>query len=79
MGLFRYVNAVFREITNMSGMRERSVVTSSVIPSAKYCWSGSLPRLTRGSTTIDSRGATSGCEIAAGAGTVAADAEAADA
>jgi len=32
----------------------------SVIPSAKYCWSGSLLRLANGSTTIDKRGATSG-------------------
>src|SRR6516165_8094608 len=41
----------------MLGIRERSVVRSSVIASAKYCWSGSLPRLANGSTTIDSRGA----------------------
>ena len=46
--------------------RDRSVVTSSVIPSAKYCWSGSLLRLVKGSTTIDRRGATRGCEIAVG-------------
>jgi hypothetical protein len=32
----RYVNAVLPEITSMSGSRERSVVRSSVIPSAKY-------------------------------------------
>src|SRR5690349_9507267 len=39
------------------------------MPSAKYCWSGSLPRLANGSTTIDRRGATAGCviEVAAGA------------
>src|SRR6516165_2923349 len=42
---------------------ERSVVRSSVIPSAKYCWSGSLLRLTNGSTTIDRRGATRGAPI----------------
>src|SRR5437899_2286388 len=35
------------------------------MPSAKYCWSGSLLRLANGSTTIDRRGATRGCEIAA--------------
>src|SRR5215469_11097519 len=40
----------------MSEMRERSVVRSSVIPSAKYCWSGSLLRFANGSTTIDRRG-----------------------
>jgi hypothetical protein len=40
-----------------SDVFRRSVVTSSVIPSAKYCWSGSLLRLTNGSTTIDRRGA----------------------
>jgi hypothetical protein len=50
------VNAVLREITNMCAIRESSVVRSSVIPSAKYCWSGSLLRLANGSTTIDSRG-----------------------
>ena len=47
----------------MSEIRDRSVVKSSVIPSAKYCWSGSLLRLVKGSTTIDKRGATRGCEI----------------
>src|SRR6516162_7155797 len=50
----------------MSEIRDRSVVKSSVIPSAKYCWSGSLLRLVKGSTTIDRRGATRGCEIAVG-------------
>src|SRR6478672_11511201 len=38
-------------------MRDRSVVKSSVIPSARYSWPGSLLRLLNGSTTIDSRGA----------------------
>src|SRR5262245_8263676 len=52
-------------MTNMSGNRERLVVRSSVMPSAKYCWSGSLLRLAKGSTTIDRRGAINGCEIAA--------------
>src|SRR5215471_4174779 len=47
----------------MSEIRDRSVFRSSVIPSAKYCWSGSLLRLAKGSTTIDRRGATSGCAI----------------
>src|SRR6266550_8216209 len=47
----------------MRASRDRSVVRSSVIPSAKYCWSGSLLRLANGSTTIDRRGATRGCEI----------------
>src|SRR5215467_939146 len=37
--------------------RDRSVVRSSVIPSAKYCCSGSLLRFAKGRTTIDSRGA----------------------
>src|ERR1700756_780546 len=40
----------------MSESRDRSVVRSSVIPSAKYCWSGSLLRLANGNTTIDRRG-----------------------
>src|SRR5262245_58696380 len=38
-------------------MRDKSVVRSSVIPSAKYCCSGSLLRFAKGSTTIDNRGA----------------------
>src|SRR6516162_5010280 len=71
MGLFRYVNAVLREITNMSASRDRSVVRSSVIPSAKYCWSGSLWRLANGNTTIDRRGVRKGCEIEVAAGAVA--------
>src|SRR6476620_8573217 len=44
----------------MSAIRDRSVVRSSVIPSAKYCCSGSLLRLANGSTTIERRGATGG-------------------
>jgi len=55
------VTALFREITNIPAIRERSVVRSSVIPSAKYCWSGSLLRLANGNTTIDSCGAASDC------------------
>jgi len=57
------VNAVLREITSISGIRDRSVVRSSVMPSAKYCCSGSLLRLVNGNTTIDRRGAASGGEI----------------
>src|SRR5258708_34432059 len=38
-------------------MRDTSVVRSSVMPSAKYSCSGSLLRLAKGSTTIDSRAA----------------------
>jgi len=57
------VNAVLREITKLCAMRDRSVVRSSVIPSAKYCWSGSLLRLAKGSTTIDKRGAPAGWDI----------------
>src|SRR6202035_2947747 len=44
----------------MCEIRDRSVVRSSVTPSAKYCCSGSLLRLAKGSTTIDKRGATAG-------------------
>src|SRR6516164_497661 len=47
----------------MLAICDRSVVRSSVIPSEKYCWSESLLRLLNGSTTMDSRGATSGCAI----------------
>src|ERR1700745_1329126 len=42
----------------MCEIRERSVVRSSVTPSAKYCCSGSLLIFAKGSTTIDKRGAT---------------------
>src|SRR5580700_9486829 len=52
-----YWNAVLREMTKLPEIRERSVVRSSVMPSAKYCWLGSLLRLAKGSTTIDRRGA----------------------
>src|SRR4051812_42399176 len=52
----------------MPGIRDRSVVRSSVIPSAKYCWSGSLLRLAKGTTTIDRRGAAKGCEVEAAIG-----------
>src|SRR6516164_6972579 len=59
-GLFRYANAVFREITNIFEILDKSVVRSSVIPSAKYCCSRSSLRLVKGSTTIDRRGAVVG-------------------
>src|SRR5215472_11526836 len=62
----------------MFGNRERSVVRSSVIPSAKYCWSGSLFKLTNGSTSIDKRGATKGCEIEVVVGALATGAIVAD-
>src|SRR2546430_1892100 len=52
-----YVNAVLRDITMTFRRRDRSVVRSSVIPSAKYCWSRSSLRSVKGSTTIDSLGA----------------------
>src|ERR1700730_506479 len=57
------MNAVLRAITKLPEIRDRSVVRSSVIPSAKYSWSGSFDRLAKGRTTIDSRGA----DFAAGA------------
>jgi len=63
IALFLYVNAVLREITSTPAIRDRSVVRSSVIPSAKYCCSGSLLKLVNGKTTIDNRGtARGGCE-----------------
>src|SRR6266478_5072337 len=43
----------------MFAIRDKSVVRSSVIPSAKYCCSRLSLRLANGSTTIDRRGA--GC------------------
>src|ERR1700738_4825336 len=51
------MNAVLRAITKLPEIRERSVVRSSVIPSAKYSWSGSFDRFVNGRTTIDKRGA----------------------
>src|ERR1700730_9438258 len=51
------MNAVLRAMTKLPEIRERSVVRSSVIPSAKYSWSGSFDRLLKGRTTIDTRGA----------------------
>src|SRR5271163_2769728 len=42
----------------MPASRDRSVVRSSVIPSAKYCCSRSSLRFVKGSTTIDRRGRT---------------------
>jgi hypothetical protein len=67
------VNAVLREITNIFSSRERSIVRSSVIPSAKYCCSGSLLRLAKGRTTIDRRGAAMGGERELVDGTLAID------
>src|SRR5215471_579473 len=58
------MNAVLREMTNMSGSCDRLVVKSSVMPSAKYCCLGSSLRLANGSTTIDRRGAIMGFERA---------------
>ena len=55
-----------RAITKLCGMRDRSVVRSSVIPSAKYSWSRSFDRLVKGRTTIDRLG--SDCCSAAGPG-----------
>jgi hypothetical protein len=48
------------EITNIFASLDRSVVRSSVIPSARYCCSRSSLRLAKGSTTIDGRGAATG-------------------
>src|SRR6266478_1607801 len=42
-------------MTKLPEIRERSVVRFSVIPSAKYSWSGSRERFSNGRTTIDSR------------------------
>src|SRR6516225_3909803 len=46
----------------MWAIRDRLVVRSSVIPSARYCCSRSLLRLENGNTIIDKRGAV-GCVI----------------
>src|SRR6516162_3029566 len=42
-------------MTKLPEIRDRSLVKSSVIPSAKYSWSGSFDRLLKGRTTIDRR------------------------
>src|SRR5262245_3220094 len=47
-------------MTNDPGMRDRSVVRSSVSPSAKYSWSASRAVFAKGSTTMDSRGGLDG-------------------
>src|SRR5215469_221018 len=54
------MNAVFRAITKLPERRERSVVTSSVMPSTKNSCSGSFDRLAKGRTTIDNRGRADG-------------------
>src|SRR5712691_3496682 len=50
-----------RSLLPSPSIRDRSVVRSSVIPSAKYCCSGSLLRLANGRTTIDRYGVKAGC------------------
>jgi len=57
---------VLGAITNDPGIRDKSVVKSSVIPSAKYSCSGSWPAFANGSTTMDSRGGFA-CLIGSGA------------
>src|SRR5436190_20106821 len=73
------VKSLLREITTPPTIRDRSVVRSSVTPSAKYCCSRSSLRLLKGSTTIDRRGAADAIAGAAdfsgtGAATVAGNA-----
>ena len=60
-------------ITKLPAIRDRSVVRSSVIPSAKYSCSGSLERFVKGNTAIDRRGTDPVLprEIAAAAGNAA--------
>src|SRR5215472_9285311 len=50
------MKAVLRAITKLPEIRDRSVVRSSVMPSAKYSWSGSRDRFSNGNTTNDRRG-----------------------
>src|ERR1700730_18033127 len=56
----------------MFAIRDRFVVRSSVIPSAKHCCSESLLRLANGNATIDRRGATRRCAIDVAAATAGA-------
>src|SRR6516225_11070233 len=60
---FALIGEVLRAITKLPDIRDRSVVRSSVIPSAKYSCSRSSLRFVKGSTTIDRRGAAAGWEI----------------
>ena len=61
-----------REITRSAFTPDRSVMSSSVSPSLKYSFSGSVLRLVKGSTAIDvSRRARSGARAAGAAGAVA--------
>jgi hypothetical protein len=46
------VKTVLRATTNSADTRDRSVMMSSVSPSAKYSWSGSPLMLTKGNTAI---------------------------
>ena len=46
-----------RETTRRLGIRASSVMSSSVMPSAKYSWEGSPERLSRGRTARERMGA----------------------
>ncbi len=48
-----YVNVEFRAMTNISGIMDNAVMMFSLIPSARYSWSGSLLILTKGSTAME--------------------------
>src|ERR1700750_634691 len=54
MDLSRYVSAVLWAMTTLPAIRDRSVVRSLVIAATKYSCSGSLLRLLKGRTMIDS-------------------------
>ena len=60
-----------REITVSAPTRERSAITSSIRPSAKYALSGSGLRFANGSTTIDFLGGAAGASGASGASAAA--------
>ena len=52
----RYLNEAERDRTASSRQRESSVMMSAVMPSLKYCCSGSPPRFASGSTQMAMRG-----------------------
>jgi hypothetical protein len=63
------VKLEFRAVTKNQWIRERAVMMSSAMPSAKYSCSGSPDMLVKGRTAID--GLSGSCKETAGADCVA--------
>src|SRR5690349_5386739 len=60
------MNVEFRAITNRAEILERSVIKSSVMPSAKFSCSGSLDMLVKGNTAIEGLFGSGSCGLNAG-------------